>query len=822
MEALRERKVEDERAMYAVARQGAAAPSHELEPADARVAVSGRSATAFAPSALAAAIARARRAVAEDLATERDRGARFLLVPVLLCLGAGVYYRLPGEPGFVWLLLLAGAAGAGAWLARRRPLVNLLLVGALVVVAGLGFARFETWRAQGVMLGSGISTFVTGRVARVEHQASGRVRLTIDVAATARPTLRHAPGRIRVTARAIPDGLRAGDGVEGVVRLLPHSGPVRPHGYDFAFEAHMDGIGATGFFLSGPLRTDPGGAIPLRARLADAIANLRKAIAERIATRIDEPEAAIAAALVAGVRVGIPDEANEALRKTGLAHVLSISGLHMALVAGTVLLVLRAGFALMPGFASRHPVKKYAALAALAAASYYLVVCGAAVAAQRSYVMIAVMLVALLFDRAAITMRNLAIAATIMIAIAPHEVVGPSFQMSFAATAALIAGYAALSERMAKRGDRQPPRERGLAGRALRRVALYAAGIALTSIIAGAATTLYGVWHFHRAAPLGLVANLAAMPVFSVLVMPPAVLAGVLMPFGLDGPALYLMGRGIALMMAIATWMAERTPLDAVGAIPPASVLLLTTALVIVTVATTRLKWLALPFAVAGALSIATRELPDAMVSEDGALVALRLDDGRLAVNRARPNAFVTGIWSHALMTEAIARPEAVAGDLAAHAEHPEGGAGAFLCREKTCVARHPGGAVIVHAPDRAAARGWCETASLIVIQDATARDPCARDGGADGPRVLTGRDLARRGSAEVTFRTGRGATPYAEILHAVREPYRPWNAHRRFSREARGLPPYQRRGTRSGEAAGGSAAAVSSGGSARPAGPAP
>ena len=833
MVALQEREAkDDERAMYAAARTSFAVPiaTHERaidEPPPRAEAGAPRVWDTRRFPAAAGALGRLRRGLADDLATERDRGARFLLVPVLLCVGAGIYYRLPDEPAFAWLAGLGCATAFAAWLARGRALVQMLLLAALVVLAGLGFARIETWRGQGgIMLGSGISTFVTGRVTRIEHQASGRVRLTIDVVSTARPVLRHAPSRIRVTARAIPDGLKAGDGVEGVARLQPPSGPARPHGYDFAFESYMAGIGATGFFLSGPRKAESVLAVPPMRRLAAGIANLRQAIADRITARVPGQEGAIAAALVAGVRAGIPDEANEALRKTGLAHVLSISGLHMALVAGTVMLTLRLGFALMPGFASRHPVKKYAALGGLAAASYYLVVCGAAVAAQRSYVMIAVMLVALLFDRAAITMRNLAIAAIVVIAIAPHEVVGPSFQMSFAATAALIAGYAALSERLARRRHAAPPVERGVAARVLRRVLLYAGGIALTSIVAGTATALYGVWHFHRAAPLGLVANLAAMPVFSIVVMPAAVLGGALMPLGLDGLPLDLMGWGIKVMMGMAAWMAARTPLDAVGAIPPLSVLVLTGALVVVSVSTTRLRWLALPLTVVGAVLIATRELPDAMVSEDAALVALRFDDGRLAVNRTRPNAFMTGMWAHALMTGSIVRPDRV--DAHARASNRSdddmaAGATPFACDDTVCVARHASGAALVHAADAVSARSWCRSAALVIIKDATAGDPC----GSMGAVVLTGRDLARRGSAEISFQRRNGGIE-AVVTQSIREPYRPWNAHRQYSREARGLAPYERRkpgeprrarGAATAAAAGGG---ISSGGSGRPDGPEP
>jgi ComEC/Rec2-related protein len=730
-------------------------------------------------------------------AVERDRGTGFLFLPVLLALGAALYWTLPVEPGFPVLGGLTIAAVVWRLATADGGVARVAATAALLMVLGALAGKTETWRAGTPMLGSEIPTMLTGWVAAIERQASGRVRLTIDVESTARPTLRYAPERVRLSARAIPATLAPGDGVAGYARLFPPSGPARPHGYDFAFESYMDGIGATGFFLSNPVEADLASAPGWRAGLLARVGRMREAISARIMQRVGGAEGAIAAALIAGTRAGIPEEVNEDLRKTGLAHVLSISGLHMALVAGTVMLTLRFLFALAPGFASRRPVKKYAAVAALVAASYYLVICGAAVAAQRSYIMIAIMLVALLFDRAALTMRNLAISALIVIAVAPHEVVGPSFQMSFAATGALIAAYAAWSERRLRRpAGAGWSRDRAMPRAMLAKGLGYAGGIAATSLIAGTATALYGVWHFHRASPLGLAANLLAMPVVSLVVMPSAVLAGVLMPFGLDGPALDLMGWGIGVMLAIARWLAEMTPIDAVGAIPALAVLTLTAALVLATVLTTWLRVLALPLLVAGIGIIATRDLPELFVADDGRLVALRMGNGDLAVNRTRPSDFVTGIWKDAAMAGAVIRPvqaddgPAAATDSGRPFRLPELQADTpFACTRQACAARHASGALVVWLSEGTPAADHCGVAAVLVIDDATVSVPCAAE---TSTTVLTKRDLARRGSAEGRFAAPGDGPAALAIRRAIAEPFRPWHAHRRFSREARGLPPYR------------------------------
>ena len=243
----------------------------------------------------------------------------------------------------------------------------------------------------------------------------------------------------------------------GLVRLLPPSGPVRPDSYDFSFESYFDGIGASGFFLRGPeLRWT------VRSRAAQPRVSSRPssvcatALPTVSASRIGGAEGEIAAALVVGVRAGIPrgGERGAAPRRP-LSHHLDFGPAYGA-GGGTIMGLLRVGFAFFPDFSSRRPVKKYAAAAAIVGLAVYLFISGAEVAAQRSFIMLAVMLTALLFDRAALTMRNLAISAMVVIVVSPHEVAGPSFQMSFAATAALVGAYAGWSDYRSRRPI-QPP-----------------------------------------------------------------------------------------------------------------------------------------------------------------------------------------------------------------------------------------------------------------------------------------------------------------------------------------------------------------------------
>ncbi len=507
---------------------------------------------------------RLRRSAATAAEMELDRGIAFLLVPVCLAVGAVGYFSLAAEPDFPRLIAVVVLTGICALVSRSWPKTHLCFMAALLCALGLLAGKVETWRVGTQMLGSEISTQLTGRVVSLEQMETGRIRLTIDVTATARPKLRYMPERVRLSARKIPPEMTAGSLITGYAKLLPPTGPVRPESYDFSFDSYFAGIGGSGFFLGNPkIVSASDGDMPISARLSSGIENAREAIADHIRGTVSGAEGEIAAALIVGVRAGIPDEINEAMRRTGIYHIISISGLHMALVAGTIMGLLRGAFALFPDFSARRPVKKYAAAAALVSIAAYLIISGVVVAAERSFIMLAVMLIAVLFDRAALTMRNLAISAIAVIVVSPHEVVGPSFQMSFAATAALVGAYAGWADHRAGK-SRPPPPKRSLPGFLARKFLLATGGLAMTSIIAGSATALFAIWHFQRVSPLSLIANLAIMPIVSV-VMFLAVASALLMPFGLDWPALYLMGKGLTAMIAISAWISERSPVDAVG-----------------------------------------------------------------------------------------------------------------------------------------------------------------------------------------------------------------------------------------------------------------
>jgi competence protein ComEC len=766
---------------------GDAPPSSPTTPVRARSKPPTRRPTGHAGRILKRLSARVPAALAE----EADFGTPFLFVPVLLLAGAAAYFALPAEPARHNLPLALIVAGLVWWLAGRRSrLAARVCLTAIIVLVGMATAQWHTMARGTQMLGSAVTTHLTGRIVRIETRANGSVRYTLDVLATERPLLRHVPDRLRVTARSPAEDVRVGDGLKGVARLFPLAGPARPGGYDFAFHGYFAGHGANGFFYGAPDKVAVAMPDGWRKRLAGHLQNARLWLGDRIRAAAPGEAGSVSAALVNGDKSGIPEPVNEALRVSGLAHILTISGLHMALVAGTVMMTLRAILALSGPLASAHAVKKYAASAAFAAIFVYLFLAGAGVATQRSFIMLAVMLGALMLDRTAISKRNLAIAAIIVIAISPASVVGPSFHMSFAATLALIALYDGWNRMRIARARRRgfDPMPSGAAAVAAN-TGRFVAALAATSIVAGAASGLYAAYHFQRVAVLGLVTNLAAMPIVSFLTMPLAILATLAIPFGVDGPIYAAMAASAGWILSIAQWVAERSPDGMVGAMPAGAMLAATGALAWLCLCRTWLRWAAVVPALIAAFLVRPGEPPVAIISEDGRQAAVIAEDGALHVNRARPNAFNLEQWQMAHAAGRVIKPVAVDDPFA---DPPDGAGteGAMRCNERVCTAMVRRKAVsvrlaILTAPLIApgATHALCGQFDVIVLAYAPSTSQCS-----DGTLILTAQDLALRGSAEITVGTDASGAAKPAVRHAIGASLRPWHDHRRWSRAARNL----------------------------------
>lgn len=575
---------------------------------------------------------------AAALDAERDEGRFFLFLPVAAISGVLLFFGADRDPSLLAALSAFAVLAVLALAARARPIAFPIAILAAAWAAGFLSAALRTERSAAPILEKSVRGIAVGTVESVEPRPRGS-RMVIRVEAMADLPAAKRPERVRVTVPRL-EGAEAGKRVSVEALWRPPPGPVRPRGYDFARDAFFLGIGAVGSEAKPPTVLAASAETGILQRATARMDVLRNRVTERILSVTSGDEGAIAAALVTGQRGEISSKANDALRAAGLYHVISISGLHMALFGGFLFGAVRLLLVLIPGFALTHPVKKYAAFAALIGAGFYLAMSGAEVAAQRSFVMIAIVFVAVMFDRQGITMRNLALAAFAAILLMPEAVLGPSFQMSFCAAMAIVAWF-----EWARRREPDETRQAHTGG-VLRFLKIYFGGIIATTIAATLATSPFAAFHFQRIALHSLPGNLIALPIVGALIMPFALIGLVLMPFGLDAAAWKVMAFGIGLMLKIAEWIAAWPAASLPMAVFPAfAAFSLAFGLILVSLLVTRLRWFGLlPFA-AGILIAAAPTRPDIYIDANGRAAAVRGTDGGLGLIGTRFASFAASSW---------------------------------------------------------------------------------------------------------------------------------------------------------------------------------
>lgn len=592
---------------------------------------------------------------------EAENERLFLWAPVAFACGIAIYFALPREPSLAAVAVFCAGLGAAAVRAGRGRLPGILAIALFLAALGLLDAAWRTQRVAGpVVEDSGWASPVTGRVVSVEDREGGAARIVIapDAISDWRPDM--LPRRLSLWKRGNWPVPPPGATVTFDAVLMPPPDAAVPGGFDYARQAWFAGIGGVGFVTSAPEFAAPRTGTVV-SDLAARVEILRQAVTEAIKAALPGHAGAIAAALITGKRGAIPESDVEALRASGLAHILAISGLHMMLVVGTLFWAARATFALSPSLALTRPIKKWAAAIALAGGSGYLVLSGASIATQRAFVMAAIMLVAVLLDRPAISLRNVAIAALVVLALTPEALVTASFQMSFAATVALVAGYEAL--RTGRAGH-----ERTVMPGPVRFLWRAVFGLVLTALIAGLATGPYAAFHFNRVAVYGLVGNIAAMPLVSALVMPAGLAAVCLMPFGLEWLPLAIMGAGIEGVLRVAETVAGWAgSVRMVPQMPMSALLTITIGGLWLALWRTPLRYAGLAVIAIGTGLAVLAPRPDLYVARDGAMAAFRSGDEMVFLPRPGSD-YETEMWlrSAGLDTAAIAAGPSPACDGAA------------------------------------------------------------------------------------------------------------------------------------------------------------
>jgi competence protein ComEC len=550
-----------------------------------------------------------------------------------------------------WFVVGFGS-GIAAWFALGEPWqwrAFVCLTGAMAFTGfGMGEGRLGRavgWFALAATLGCALVWFranavASPRLTRPEIAAfqadvravdplvaKGAVRLTL------RPRTRDLPPIIRVNVRDedMPANLRSGAVVTLRARLMPPPLMTVPASHDFARDFWFAGIGASGRSF-GPVQV-------IRPASESGIESLRNRLDQHIRERLPGPSGTIATAFATGNQNAISQDDADAMRRGGIAHLLSVGGLHITAVIGlTMLLTLRI-LALSEVLALRLNLLVVAAAAGALAAIAYTLLTGSQVPMVRSCIVALLVLAGMILGREAISLRLLAVSGLLILAIEPEAIVGPSFQMTFAAVGSIIALHSSPWARaMFQRRDEH----------LVRRIVRGAAGIVVTGAAVEFCVMPFVLYHFHRAGPYGVVANVLAIPLTELVIMPLEALSLFLDCFGLGQGAWTVTGWTIDLLLGLAHTIAAHTRLVTIPQMPPWAFGLLTLGLLWICLWTTRVRLLGLVPVAIGAVATFLAPRPDLLVTGDGRHLAVVSSDGTPLILRDRAGDYVRSLLAEA------------------------------------------------------------------------------------------------------------------------------------------------------------------------------
>ncbi|MCC3247001.1 ComEC family competence protein [Methylocystis sp. WRRC1] len=672
-----------------------------------------------------------RAALAEEAALRRP----FLWLVVAAGAGVVLYFTAEREPPLPLCFAVLGAAAAFAFIARRHARARALFVALAFVAAGFTSAAWRTARvAAPIIPRVGIGE-LTGFVEELDPRRSG-ARFILRVASAEGLPGEVAPARVRLTTRGDPS-FSAGDFVALKARLMPPARAALPGGYDFARDAYFARLGGVGNALGRIEVMPPPDPAPISLRFFAAIDRARNALALRVYRTIDGDAGAIAAAMVTGKRDFLSGNAKDLIRRAGIFHIITISGMQMTLVAGIFFVGFRRLLAMSQTLALNYPIKKWAAGLAILGAILYDIATGSRVGTERALVMTLIMLVAVLFDRASLSMRNLALAAFFIIAFEPEALLGASFQLSFAAVAALIAVYEWRGDYLGR--SRARPVGPSMRGRlaelreALVERLLHGPGAALlATLCATSATASFMANDFHELSPYVLVGNPLTLAIIEFFAVPCALIGAVLYPFGLDGFVWRYLKIGIDLVIYLAGLIASApgASLHVKAFAPWAIVFLALAVLSAVLWRTWSLRATAIPLALVGLLGAKNGTGFDLAVPPAGDSAAFRSASGEIALLGKRPSVFASEQW---LRADADSRAAA------------DAGAG-VACDDLGCVGRLFDGRIVALVNERGAFLEDCARAAIIVT-------PLHAPEGCAAPIVIDRRKLAEAGAISLRLK---------------------------------------------------------------------
>ncbi len=699
---------------------------------------------------------------------EVDSRRMFLWIPVAAGAGVVIYLTADHEPSLMLIGFLALSASLCAYFSRNHLVLYGIMVAFAAVFAGMFSAGFRNYRVAAPVLDRARIVALTGFVEQIDLRNEG-ARLVLRVESAEGLTLQTTPYRIRVSTRKTPN-YQAGDYVALKARLLPPSHASIPGGYDFARDAFFARIGAVGSTLGQVKQLEAKNTPGLLFSFHAYIDQVRNALALRVQSSLKGDTAAIGVAMVTGKRDFLTDAAKDIVREAGIFHIITISGVQMTLVSGILFGLARLILTLIPGFALRYPTKKWAAGIAIIGAILYDIASGSRVGTERALFMTLIMLTAVILGRPALTMRNLALAALVVIAFEPEAILGASFQLSFAAVSALVAVYEA---RTAKRmrgyqtgstSQMWQPQHSSMRFdpvTMLHKLGHWFKEAGLATICATGATASFMAYDFHEFSPYVIIGNPLTMLLIEFFAVPGALLGTLLYPFGLDGFVWLYLGVGIDAVLMMAHWLA---------ALPGATVHLKAFAswsivylslgvLCMVIWRSWAMRLMAIPFFVIGIIGATAGKTYDVLIPPTPDAIAIRGADGKLGILGKKANRFAAEQW---LRADGDGRSTAKTAPPLSVGE----------CDKLGCIGTLHDGRKVALIYDRAALAVDCQRANIVITTEYA-------------PKYCGAELIVDRKNLEVAGAVGVRVMPGKMVIDTARSPTedRPWSPFNRHAK---------------------------------------
>jgi len=559
----------------------------------------------------------------------------FLWAPVFLGLGILCYFHLPFDPSFLQTGVLLFASIAGLMLCWRNYYFRYIAAAFLLFAVGFGASDFRThYVAAPKLKVEKKDIWVEGKIDEIIFYDKGK-KLVLSEVDSLDLMSDEIPAKIRVNIKSNINDFLIGDRILVKATLMPPPKPNYPGGFEFERFLYFKQIGAIGYAVNKPRLLELADSITMR----DRVNSMRKKIADRIENIMDYPANAVAIAMLVCDTSRIKSTEFEQIRKSGIAHLIAISGLHIVTVVALIFLLVRFLLTRSPTLSNRYNSKKVAAIASILCTSVYLLISGAPVSAQRAFIMSCIVLVAIIADRRSSPMRSIAISAMMILLVTPETLLSASLQMSFTACIALVTAFHYLKGVFVRQTDSVPKKAFG-----------YFLGVSFSTLIAGTATAPLIVYHFNQFSTYSLLANLICVPLSDFVIMPFGILMLVLMPIGLDFIPAFFIEKGLNIVVQSAAFVSE-LPYSSffIPSFPDYGIFLIIAGFLIFCFMQSRIKLIGIPILIIGLLTQLSFSPPDILIDNQAKLFAYWDKTNHMYLSSKQKSRFSAKSWQATL-----------------------------------------------------------------------------------------------------------------------------------------------------------------------------